>query len=266
VKWASGLQLLQFRIEGDLMHKFFVESKNIYDDNIVITGDDVNHMVKVLRLRHEEKIQISNGEGAEYICSIQELNKKEVVCNILEASHSNTEANVGITLFQGLPKAQKMELIVQKCVEIGIKKIQPVVTKRVVVKLESRDISGKLERWQRIAEEAAKQSNRGIIPKVLHPITFDEAVKQLEAMDLSIVPYEKERAHGLKKLLSKAEGVKDVGVFIGPEGGFEEEEIDICLSRGISPVSLGPRILRTETAGFVAASIILYELGDMGGV
>jgi 16S rRNA (uracil1498-N3)-methyltransferase len=247
------------------MHKFFVDCSSVVEDTIVITGDDVNHITKVLRLRQNEKVQISNGQGMEYICSIEELNKKDVQCKIIESFKNTTEAPLSITLFQGLPKAQKMEFIIQKCVEIGIREIQPVITKRVVVKVDGKDITGKLERWQRIAEEAAKQSNRGIIPRILPPISFQEALEKLTSMDMSVVPYEKENSRGLKKVLREENVVKNIGVLIGPEGGFDEQEIEDCLDSKIIPVTLGPRILRTETAGFVAATIILYELGDMGG-
>lgn len=254
------------KLEGDLMHKFFVDKNDVFEDRISITGDDVNHITKVLRLKPQEEIQVCNGVGIEYLCSIEELSKKEVICKVIQSYESSTESELNITLFQGFPKAQKMELIVQKCIEIGLKEIQPVITKRVVVKLESKDISGKLERWQRIAEEAAKQSNRGMIPRILPPISFNEALERLNEMDLALIPYEKERANGLREVLAEHKTSKNIGIFIGPEGGFEEEEINSCLERRISPVSLGPRILRTETAGFVTAAIILYELGDMGGV
>jgi 16S rRNA (uracil1498-N3)-methyltransferase len=177
-----------------------------------------------------------------------------------------SEPPVKITLFQGLPKAQKMELIIQKCVEIGIFKIQPVITQRVVVKTEGKDISNKLERWRRISEEAAKQSNRGIIPEILEPITFDMGIENIKNQDLSIVPYEKEKGNGLKKILIDNSYAKNVGIIIGPEGGFDEYEIDKCIKNGVIPVTLGPRILRTETAGVAVSSMILYELGDMGGL
>lgn len=247
------------------MHKFFVESENITDNMAYIHGDDVNHISKVLRLKRGEEILISNGIGNEYLCSIDEIGKKEVKCVINKAFKNLTEATIKIVLYQGLPKSQKMDLIVQKCVEIGVVKIQPVITERVVVKPNDKSSINKIERWNRIAEEAAKQSNRGIIPKVLEPITFDEAVEELSLMDLAVVPYEKEIGSGLKSLLKDSNEIKNVGILIGPEGGFEESEIDICIKNKIHPVTLGPRILRTETAGFVASTIILYEAGDMGG-
>ncbi|KRQ86658.1 Ribosomal RNA small subunit methyltransferase E [Caloramator mitchellensis] len=246
------------------MHKFFVKSNNINGNKINIEGEDVNHILKVLRLRKGEKIQVSDGEGNEYICEIDANDKKTVYCNVLESYRNETEPPLKITLFQGMPKAQKMDLIVQKCVEIGVVEIVPVITKRVVVKTEDRDISNKIERWNRISYEAAKQSDRGIVPKVLNPISFEETIERLKNMDLSIVPYENEEGNGIKSLTSRND-VKNVGILIGPEGGFEEEEIEICKVNGIIPVTLGPRILRTETAGFVASALILYEFGDLGG-
>lgn len=251
---------------GVFMHKFFIRRENISGEKLNITGDDVNHIYKVLRLNIGDIILVCDGEGNEYISRINEINKKEVKCDIIESSINQSEPPIKIILFQGLPKAQKMELIIQKGVEIGICKFQPVITQRVVVKTEGKDISNKLERWRRISEEAAKQSNRGIIPEILEPIAFEDAVKAIRDLDLFIVPYEKERSNSLKKILTDYKHAKNIGIFIGPEGGFDESEIDICIKRGIIPVTLGPRILRTETAGIAVSSMVLYEIGDMGGL
>lgn len=249
------------------MHKFFINSENIdYKNNkIIITGEDVNHITKVLRLRCGESIKISDGNGNEYIGIIEVFDKKSVTCSIAEKFKNETEPKVKITLFQALPKAQKMDLIVQKCVEIGVCSIQTVITKRVVVDIKSKDISAKIERWNRIAMEAAKQSDRGIIPEVLEPIDFKSAVEKLKGMDISVVPYENEKVKDFKELFKEKQNFKNAGIFIGPEGGFEDEEIKICIENGIEPVTLGPRILRTETAGFVSSTIVLYEACDMGG-
>lgn len=246
------------------MHKFFVSNDCINKNNIFITGDDVSHISKVLRLRTGDKVQISNGNGKEYICAIEDISKKEVTCGILESYENSTEPPLEITLFQGIPKSQKMDLIIQKCVEIGVVNFWPVITERVVVKVEDRDIKSKLERWNRISVEAAKQSNRGIVPAVNDPITFEEAIKLMKAMDLSIIPYENEKDNNLRQTLGNR-SVKTLGIFIGPEGGFESSEIKSCIDNNILPITLGPRILRTETAGFVTATIAQYELGDMGG-
>lgn len=249
------------------MHKFFVNSENIdYDNNkIFIDGEDVNHITRVLRLRNNDKILISDKKGNEHICIIESSDKKKVICSIIESFKNNTEPSINISLFQALPKSQKMDLIVQKCVEIGVCNIYTVITKRVVTDIGNKDISGKIERWRRISMESAKQSNRGIIPMVIEPMDFKSAIDQMKNMDIAFVPYENEKSKGFKELLKIKKDVKNVGIFIGPEGGFEEEEIKECIKFGIYPVTLGPRILRTETAGFVASTIILYELSDMGG-
>lgn len=247
------------------MHKFFVNSENIAGNRICIKGEDVNHIYKVLRLRENDEILVSNGMGREYISKILDINKHEVVCEAVESFDNTSEPPVNITLYQGLPKAQKMELIVQKCVEIGVVKFQPVITQRVVVKIDGKDISNKMDRWNKIAEEAAKQSNRGILPAVLPPISFEKAVEELKNMDIAVIPYEKEKSKGVREAFSAASSYKKIGILIGPEGGFEESEVAVCMQEGIKPITLGPRILRTETAGMVASSIILYEIGDMGG-
>ncbi|KMT21645.1 16S rRNA (uracil(1498)-N(3))-methyltransferase [Clostridium cylindrosporum] len=249
------------------MHKFFVPKENINDDNILITGDDVKHIGKVLRLKLNETINISDGSGVEYICSINTIDKKEVSCRIIEKFENATESPIKITLFQGLPKSQKMDLIVQKGVEIGISEVRAVITNRVVVKTEARDISNKIERWNKISKEAAKQSGRGVILDISEPVSFKDAIDSLDEFDLAVMPYENQEGVGLKRILTeKGSEAKNIAIFIGPEGGFEEEEVEYAKEKGVYPVTLGPRILRTETAGFVASTIILYELGDMGGI
>ncbi len=247
------------------MHRFFTNKDNITSGKLYINGDDVNHIYKVLRLNKGDDILVCDGFGRDYVSRIAEITKKEVICEIIDAFDNISEPPIRITLFQGLPKAQKMELIIQKGVEIGIHRFQPVITQRVVVKTEGKDISSKLERWRRISEEAAKQSSRGIIPEISEPITFDRALKEFSKMDLSIIPYERESATGLKKILLGNPSAKNVGIFIGPEGGFDETEIKCSIENNVIPVTLGPRTLRTETAGIAASSMVLYEIGDMGG-
>lgn len=248
------------------MHKFFVPKENISEDTVLITGDDVKHIGKVLRLRVSDEINVSDGCGTEYICSINNIDKKEVECSITSKFINETESNIKITLFQGLPKAQKMDLIVQKGVEIGISEIKTVITDRVVVKTEARDLSNKIERWNKISNEAAKQSGRGTIINVAEPISFKEAIDLVSDFDLALIPYENEEGIGLKKTLDGKTNIKSVAIFIGPEGGFSDEEIAIARENGIHSVTLGPRILRTETAGLVASTMVLYEIGDMGGI
>jgi 16S rRNA (uracil1498-N3)-methyltransferase len=247
------------------MHKFFVDAGSINGQVVCITGDDVKHLSGVLRLKKGELIQVCDGKSSEYICSISEIEKKQVICHIEECFKSTSEPPISITLYQGLPKAQKMDLIVQKCTEIGVCRIVPVKTSRVVVRAEEKDLGSKLDRWRRIAEEAAKQSNRGRIPEIGGLMDFKTALQEAMELDLAVMPYEQEKAVGLRKAMALRNGVMTCGIFIGPEGGFEDEEVSDAMSRGITPVTLGPRILRTETAGFVSASCILYEIGDIGG-
>lgn len=248
------------------MHRFFIEGGSIDNNKIYITGDDVKHIGKVLRLKAGDIISVCDEEGFEYICSILSVGRIEVICNIVEKHKSAAEPPVVIDLYQGLPKSSKMDLIVQKCVELGINSITPVDTARVVVDTEnSNGAAGRIARWQRISEEAAKQSGRGKIPEVKNIVTFSEAIRNLQNYDIMLIPYEKEFSMGLKQILREKNNVNSIAVFIGPEGGFSDDEIELAKEKGIVPVTLGPRILRTETAGFTCLSIIMYELGDTGG-
>lgn len=248
------------------MHRFFVDDEFINRDTLKITGDDVNHISKVLRLKIKEHIVVSDGSGNEYLCSITSISKDCIICSILEVNKNLTEPTVKVDLYQGIPKSTKMDLIVQKCVELGINSIIPVNTERVVVKAsDDNRFSNKILRWQRIAEEAAKQSGRGKIPRVESPMMFNEVLVRLKEYDAAVIPYEKENTTGLKQILKEKTDVKNIAVIIGPEGGFSEKEIDMAEVEGAVPITLGPRILRTETAGFACLTMILYELGDMGG-
>ena len=251
------------------MHKFFTPKELINGDVAKIIGDDVKHIYKVLRISEGEKVTLNNCEGVEYLGRVKSVSKQEVLIDILEELESNNESDVNIYLFQGLPKSQKMDLIVQKGTELGITEFIPTITHRVDVKLKGE--FKKLDRLNRIALEAAKQSKRSIIPKVLEPIEFDEVLEKINSLDLLIVPYENANNFGIKTLINKLrkeniiDNVKSVGIFVGPEGGIEEYEIERLKDTGAHIVTLGKRILRTETAGFVATSLIQYELSDLGG-
>lgn len=249
------------------MHKFFVPACNTDENSVLIEGDDVKHIYKVLRLEVGEKININNCEGNEYIAKIEEIDKKYVRASILEKLEHNNESEINITLFQGMPKAAKMDLIVQKGTELGVKKFVPVITKRVVVKKGSNEFK-KLDRWNRIALEACKQSKRSVVPTVEEPIDFQKLLKDLEDYDLIVVPYENQEGYGIKKLKDDLgdKKPKNVAIIIGPEGGFEEGEISILKDMGAYIVTLGNRILRTETAGFTCTTLIMYEFDDIGGV
>lgn len=248
------------------MHKFFVPKDNFSLDSVIIEGDDVKHIYKVLRLAEGDKVSINNCEGQEYLGEIEEVNKKTVTVKILEEVPMNNESPVEVYLYQGLPKSSKMDLIVQKTTELGIKAVTPIVTNRVVVKGNMNEFK-KVDRWKRIALEACKQSKRSLIPAVNTPIEFQDLLTELKEMDLIVVPYENEEGFGLKKLFVdlNIEGVKKVAIIIGPEGGYEESEIEELREIGAHIVTLGPRILRTETAGFTCLSLLMYELGDLGG-
>ena len=252
------------------MHKFFTAKDLIQEDKARILGDDVKHIYKVLRLSEGEKVTLNDCAGSEYLAKISLISKQEVELEILEKLDINNESAINITLFQGLPKAQKMDLIVQKGTELGIMEFVPIITDRVDVKLKGE--FKKLDRLNRIALEAAKQSKRSIIPKVLDPISFNEVLERIEELDLVLVPYENAENFGVKSLMKKINEenidlskIKNIGIFIGPEGGIEEEEIIKLKEKGAYIITLGNRILRTETAGFVAASLIQYELSDLGG-
>lgn len=245
------------------MYQFFVEPGriNVNDKRVVITGTDVNHIKNVLRMKAGEEISVSNGEdGREYRCGIVSLEEDRVVCELRFIKEENAELPVRVYLFQCLPKADKMELIIQKAVELGACGIIPVSAKRCVVKLDEGKAAAKVKRWQGIAEAAAKQSKRGIIPEVSGVVSFRRAVEMAAAMDVGIIPYELAENMGkTREIIGGLKGEQSVAVFIGPEGGFEEQEIRMAAEKGIQPVTLGRRILRTETAGMTVLAWIGYE-------
>ncbi|MCX7923215.1 MAG: 16S rRNA (uracil(1498)-N(3))-methyltransferase [Clostridia bacterium] len=245
------------------MSRFFVNSEDIHSDYIDIRGEDINHIKKVLRLRCGDTIIVSDGNATDYTARIEKVETDYVRTAIIESIANTSEPPIEVTLLQGLPKSDKMDLIIQKSIELGVNKIIPVITERTVVKIDNKkDVANKVSRWQRISLEAAKQCNRGIVPTVEYPVTFAEALKIAEAADISIIPYEKEKTGSLKRCLDRKE-IKKIMVLIGPEGGFSENEVEKAISLGIKPVTLGPRILRTETAGIAVLSILMYELGDV---
>ncbi|WP_353096087.1 RsmE family RNA methyltransferase [Tissierella praeacuta] len=245
------------------MHRFFVEGKQIIDDIIEILGNDVKHIKDVLRLKPSEKIEIASG-GITYTCRIESLLKDRIITKIIDSAEGKNESKINITLYQGLAKGSKMDLIIQKCTEVGVKEFYPVATHRSVVKIkEIKKEQSKVERWNSIADEAAKQSKRDILPRVGNIISFDEMIDLLKDEKNIIVPYEDEKGNAIKEKLKISKSM-NVHLIIGPEGGFEPREIQKLESIGANIVTLGPRILRTETAGIVASTIIFYELGDLG--
>ena len=251
------------------MSKFFVKTEQINNNDIVIIGDDVNHIINVLRMKKTDKVQICNQDtGDNYNAEIVNYSRNEVECKIISKINETTESNVHITLFQGIPKFEKMELIIQKNTEVGIKSIVPVIMERTVVKLDEKIASKKLERWQKIVEIAAKQSMRDIIPQIGN-ITKLKDIDTTE-FDAVLVAYENEEHNMLKTELQKlerkiksnnsSEQQYNIAIVIGPEGGISEKELVMLAEKNAKFVSLGKRILRTETAGVVMAGNIIYEL------
>ena len=243
------------------MHHFFVSPDQVSDGKIEIKGTDVNHIKNVLRMKNGEELQISDGTGMLYLCEITEMNSEWVIASVKDSQTSDAELPARLYLFQGLPKSDKMELIIQKAVELGAYEIIPVATKRAVVKLDEKKASKKVERWQSIAEGGAKQSGRVVIPKVQNVMTYKEAIQYAKTMDVMLIPYE--LAEGMAETKKAVEAIRDgqsVAIFIGPEGGFEEEEVTYATENGARVISLGKRILRTETAGLTTLSILMYHL------
>ncbi len=243
------------------MQHFFVSPQQVKEEKIYVEGSDVNHIKNVLRMKLGEKLTVNDGEGWQYLCEVESYEADMAVLHIVEKSKAETELSSRIYLFQGLPKQDKMELIVQKAVELGAYQVIPVSTKRAVVKLDAKKAGKKVERWQQIAVSAAKQAGRGIVPTVGEVCTYAQALKMAEELDVVLIPYElAEGIEETKKIIAGIRPGQSVGVFIGPEGGFEEEEVKLAMEAGAKPVTLGRRILRTETAGLTTLSLLMFHL------
>ncbi len=247
------------------MPKFFVAENQINNNKITIIGNDVNHIKNVLRQKSGDKITICDiSKEQDYLCEIDKIEEKSIDCNIIEKLENNTESNVKVTIFQGLPKADKMELVIQKSVELGVYDITPLQMKRCVVKLNEKDKAKKIQRWQKISEVAAKQCGRNIIPKINNIVNVKEVCNLCNEYDIVLIAYENEKENTLKKELKNLkkldkEEIK-VAVIIGPEGGIAPEEIEMFEENGAKIITLGNRILRTETVALSVLSIIMYEL------
>jgi len=239
------------------MPKFFTKPDYISDKELKIVGEDVSHISRVLRMSDGDNIIVCDGEGNDYDAVITSISKAEVVAQITGKYVCDAEPCVDVILYQALPKQGKMEYIIQKNTELGVKRIVPVYTKRCVVKP-----SDKTERWSKVAESAAKQCGRGIIPEVMPTVSFDEAIKQMSEFDLALMPYECEEDVTLKSVLTSSE-YKTISVFIGPEGGFDLKEVEKAKESGVRTVTLGKRILRTETAASAVLPIIMYENNEL---
>lgn len=255
------------------MPKFFIEQKQIKEDKITIYGQDVNHIKKVLRAKKGEELEVCNKTtGENYLCEILEIENEKIECNIKQKLNIQTESNIEVTIFQGLPKADKMEYIIQKSVELGVYDITPVEMKRCVVKLNEKDKAKKTERWQKISEVAAKQCGRDIVPQINNTINIKNLCNLIEKYDIVLVAYENETENTLKNELEKVKEKysfkeKDdkikIGVVIGPEGGLENQDVDLMKENGAQIITLGKRILRTETVALNVLSIIMYELENL---
>ena len=234
------------------MYHFFVSTSQIADGYAVITGQDVNHIRNVLRMKAGEKIGVRDGISRNYICELETMEPEFVRAKILSEETDSSELPARLYLFQGLPKGDKMELIIQKAVELGACEIIPVATRRSVVKLDKKKEENKVRRWNAIAESAAKQSGRMQIP---------EAFSYSEKFDINLIPYELEEGmEKTREILGRIKPGMQVGIYIGPEGGFDREEVEAAVKKGIHPITLGRRILRTETAGMAALSILMFQL------
>ena len=245
------------------MQRFFVEPHQIDEaaHQIHIIGTDVNHISNVLRMKQGEEVWISDGGQKEYRCAIEAFSADEVLLHIIYAQEPDYELPSRIYLFQGLPKADKMELIIQKAVELGTYSIIPVTTRRSVVKLDEKKAVSKVQRWQAISEAAAKQSKRRIIPEVQMPMSMQQAVQLAAQMEVKLIPYElSEGMQKTKELISNIRPGQNIAVFIGPEGGFDPDEIALACETGGQVITLGKRILRTETAGLALLSVLMFQL------
>lgn len=243
------------------MHHFFVTPECVIDENIIINGSDVNHIKNVLRMKQGEELLISDGLGKDYLCKINSIDSDQVVAGIIDGEYGGSELPTCFYLFQGLPKSDKMELIIQKAVELGCYQIIPVQTKRSIVKLDKKKEEAKIKRWNAISESAAKQSRRSIVPEVTSVMSYKEALEYAKDFDVNLIPYENFK--GMKETIKTIEEIKSgqkVGIFIGPEGGFEENEVDLAVESGVKRISLGKRILRTETAGMTILSVLMFKL------
>lgn len=243
------------------MPRFFVKPDQVQGGRIIITGNDVNHIKNVLRMAVGDTLSVGDGAGTDYFCVVEAIERDKVWLNIGNSWDSYKELKSRLYLFQGLPKGDKLELIIQKAVELGVYEVIPMITRRTIVKLDKSKLAKKLNRWQNIAESASKQSGRGIIPKIKEPMDFAGALDYAGSLECNLIPYE--RAEGMetsRKLIKAAAGKESIGIFIGPEGGFDEAEIELAIKAGLNTMTLGRRILRTETAGIAALSILMFQL------
>ncbi len=248
------------------MRRFFTEPQNISED-IAEIFEDSRHIEKVLRMSCGDQIIVFDGSGFEYTAELISIEKNFCKAKILETKKSLSEPETKITLFQGIPKSGKMETIIQKAVELGVYEIVPVMMERCVTKIASQEAGiEKAKRWNKISVEAAKQCGRGLIPKVLAPVSFDKAVEMLEKQQMPLMPYEvlgHEGQRGLKVLLQSNPKASEFGILVGPEGGFADSEAEYAIQKGIKAIGLGRRILRTETVASALIPMIMFDRNEI---
>lgn len=247
------------------MRRFFTEPKNI-DGACASIFEDASHITRVLRMEVGDRILLFDGTGWEYTAELTQIDSKQCLAKILDKSYSEQEPDIQVTIFQGIPKAGKMESIIQKSVELGVSAIVPTALERCVAKLDSgkKEVE-KLKRWNKVSLEAAKQCGRGKVPEILPSMTFLEAINQMQNMDLVLMPYEVLGHQGecsLKSVL-QAGNYRSIGILIGPEGGFSDQEASYAQEKGVRLVGLGKRILRTETVASAMLAMIMYENNQM---
>ena len=243
------------------MYHFFISPGSVDKDRAIIGGNDYNHIKNVLRMKEGEELSLSDGEGGDYLCEIESFTDDAVVCIVKEEKASAAEPAAKFYLFQGLPKQDKLEMIIQKSVELGAYEIIPVETSRCVVKYDEKKKQSKLLRWQKISESAAKQSQRAIVPEVKPVMKFKEALSYAKELDMCLIPYENYKdISATKEILKEIKPGMTVGIFIGPEGGFDEKEVCEAAANGARQISLGNRILRTETAPLMILSVLSFGL------
>jgi len=242
------------------MYQFFVPNSQVLGETIAVVGNDYNHIANVLRMKVGEHIRISDEDGRSYLCEVKEFTDDSVIAQIIEFDGLGTELDQKVYLFQGLPKGDKMETVIQKAVELGVYQVIPVAMKHCVMKLDPKKVENKIRRWNAISESAAKQSKRTIIPEVTMPLTYKQALEKARELDVVLVPYENERGmEYTRETIRSIKSGQSVGIFIGPEGGFADDEI-ASIDDSMHRISLGRRILRTETAGMACLSMLIYEL------
>lgn len=246
------------------MRRFFVSPADIKDEEVHIKDSDAHHLTQVLRLKEGEKVIVFDGTGLDYQVAIKSISPGLVIGDIQGVTSSDRDSRINVTLVQGIPKGDKMELIIQKCTELGIARIIPVLTERTVVKLEKHKKEKRRERWQKIAQEASKQCQRATVPLVEEICTWEQYFAAVNKAEPTLVFWENESTLGLKSYLKDNKNLDQLTIVIGPEGGLSQQEVDQLQGFGARTVTLGPRILRTETASLAALVVVLYELDDLG--